>query len=266
MLGTIASDSGIWERRSLKWTFQAFPSSDYDHEAFLTVAEAAEAQKITIVHEDAGFSVSAAQWAEGEAQSKGMEVQLLSYPSDNQDFSSIVTKTKDFAPDALSMGGYYEPSIQLTNEMVAQDFNVDLYHFIQAADGVTKEALGDNVEGIMGRSSWEPQQDTPGNEEFTAGYEEMFGREPSYHSAAAYGAGEVAKAALEAGGGDSEAVREFLANETVETVGGTYQVNDKGQQEGLKYVGIQWLDGEKQVIWPDDVKTADVVVPKPEWN
>jgi acyl dehydratase len=157
-----------------------------------------------------------------------MTVQMLSYPSGSQDFSSIVTKAKAFKPEALSMGGYYEPSILLTKEMISQNFEVDLYHFIQAADGVTKDALGANVEGIMGRSSWEPQLETPGNEEFTKGYQDKFGREPSYHSAAAYAAGQVAQAALEAGKGDPDAVREFLASKTVETVAGTYKVNEIG--------------------------------------
>jgi branched-chain amino acid transport system substrate-binding protein len=266
MLGTIASDSEIWERRDLNWTFQAFPSSDYDHEAFLHVAEENGMDRITIVYEESGFSINAAEWAKQQAESAGMTVQALSYPADSQDFSSIVTKAKAFGPDALSMGGYYEPSILLTKEMMAQGFHVDLYHFIQSADGVTQEALGDNVEGIMGRSSWEPQLKTPGNDEFTAGYQKMFGRAPSYHSAAAYAAGEVAKAALEAGGGDADAVREFLASESVDTVMGTYQVNDAGQQTGYKYVGTQWIDGAKQIIWPDDAATADVEMPMPGWT
>ena len=38
MLASIASDAGIWERRVLKWTFQAFLSSTYDQESFLSIA------------------------------------------------------------------------------------------------------------------------------------------------------------------------------------------------------------------------------------
>ena len=30
MIGTLASDSSIWSRRKLRWSFQAFPSSTYD--------------------------------------------------------------------------------------------------------------------------------------------------------------------------------------------------------------------------------------------
>ncbi|HEX2131128.1 MAG TPA: amino acid ABC transporter substrate-binding protein [Actinophytocola sp.] len=265
MLGTIASDSAIWDRRALKWTFQAFPSSTYDHEAFLAVAEKQGYDRITIVNEEVGFSTAAAEWAKSEAEARGMTVQSLSYPSDLQDFGSIVSKMKSFDPQGVTMGGYYEPSISLTKEMAAQRFDVPLYHFIQSADGVTAEALGPNVNGIVGRSSWEPQLPTEGNEEFVAGYQEMFGREPSYHSAAAYAAGQVAQAAIEDGGGDAERIRDFLAGNKVETIGGTYEVNEKGQQVGMHYIGIQWQNGKKEIIWPEEDMTAEVIAPKANW-
>lgn len=265
MLATIGSDSAIWDRRKLTWTFQAFPSSTYDHEAFLHVAEEEGAKRVTIINEEAGFSVAAAKWAKAEAKKSGMEVQSLSYPSESHDFSSIVQKMKGFKPDAVSMGGYYEASVALTKEMISAGLDVPGYHFIQAADGVTAEALGKDADGIIGRSSWEPQLETAKNEEFAAGYEKQFERAPSYHSAAAYASGEVTQAAIEAGGTDREKVREFFATKTVDTVQGTYDVNEKGQQTGYKYVGIQWRGEEKVVIWPDDQATDEVVWPKRKW-
>ncbi|MQA03767.1 MAG: ABC transporter substrate-binding protein [Streptosporangiales bacterium] len=266
MLGTIASEAAVWEKRRLKWTFQAFPSSTYDHEAFLAVAEEEGYERITIINEEIGFSVAAAKWAKKEAAKHGMKVQSLSYPSDVQSFSSIVAKMKSFKPDAISMGGYYEPSITLTKEMVSKKLNVSAYHFIQSSDGVTAEALGDNTEGVLGRSSWEPQLPTKGNKKFVDGYQAMFDREPSYHSAAAYGAGELAQKSLEAGGDDADKVREYLATKEVDTVAGTYKVNAKGQQTGLRYVGTQWQDGKKEIIWPEEDVTGDVIAPKPKWS
>ena len=266
MLGTIASDSAIWDRRELTWTFQAFPSSTYDHEPFLAIADQLGWKKVTIINEEAGFSIVAAEWAKEEAESMGMTVQSLSYPTGAQDFSSIVSKMASFDPDGVSMGGYYEPSITLTKEMISQDFNVSGYHFIQSADGVTSEALGNNVDGILGRSSWEPSLPFEGNEEFAQGYSEKFDRNPSYHSAAAYAAGQVLQAAIEEAGTDPEAIRDFLAGNTVETIAGTYEVNDKGQQTGFTYVGTQWQGDQLEVVWPEDEATADVIASKPGWK
>lgn len=266
MLGTIASDAAIWDRRELNWTFQAFPSSTYDHEPFLAIAEEQGYERITIINEEAGFSIAAAEWAIEQAEEMGMTVQSLSYPTGSQDFSSIVAKMESFDPQAVSMGGYYEPSIVLTNEMISQGFSVPAYHFIQAADGVTAEALGNDVEGVLGRSSWEPQLQTPGNDEFTSGYQEMFDREPSYHSAAAYAAGQVLQEAMTEAGTGAEEIRDFFASEQVETIAGTYEVNDAGQQVGFEYVGTQWRGDGKEIVWPDEEKTADVVAPMPGWS
>ncbi|MGH3448794.1 MAG: ABC transporter substrate-binding protein, partial [Nocardioidaceae bacterium] len=55
MLGTLASDSAVWDKRKLTWTFQAFPDSTYDHQAFLAIAEKQGYKKITIINEEAGF-------------------------------------------------------------------------------------------------------------------------------------------------------------------------------------------------------------------
>lgn len=266
MLGTIASDSAIWDRRELTWTFQAFPSSTYDHEAFLEIADELGYERITIINEEAGFSIAAADWAIEQAEEMGMTVQALSYPTGSQDFSSIVAKMKEFDPQGVSMGGYYEPSIVLTKEMISQNFSVPSYHFIQAADGVTAEALGDDVDGILGRSSWEPQLDTEGNKEFEVGYEDMFDRVPSYHSAAAYAAGQVLLAAMTEEGTDVEGIRDYLGSQTVETIAGTYEVNEAGQQVGFKYIGTQWQGKSKQIVWPAEVATGDVISPMPGWS
>ncbi|MGH3664643.1 MAG: amino acid ABC transporter substrate-binding protein [Egibacteraceae bacterium] len=265
MIAVVASDSAIWDRRELNWTFQGFPSSEFDHEAFLAIARRQDVERLAIVYEEAGFSIEAAEWAEPEAQAMGMEVRSYSYPPDTQDFGSIVAQISEFGPDAVSMGGYYAPALLLTGQMVERGLNPNGYGFIQASQGSTLEALGDNAAGILGRSSWEPQLDLPGNDEFVSGYEEEFDRPASYHAATAYAGGQVVAAAIETAGLDRQGVRDFLASETVDTVQGTYEVNEAGQQVGYRYVGIQWQGDEKQIVWPEQVADAEVVWPKPEW-
>lgn len=85
-------------------------------------------------------------------------------------------------------------------------------------------------------------------------------------TAVTYASSRVAHAALTAADGDAEAAREFLASETVETIAGTYEANEKGQQVGFKYVGTQWQDRSKEIVWPADLATARPVVPKPDWS
>lgn len=155
MIGALASDSSMWDRRKLKWTFQAFPSSTYDHEAFLAALKAngPGIKKLAIVFEEAPFSIGAKNWAVEKAKAEGLTVETYGYTPGNQDFRSIIERIVSFGAEAVSMGGYYQPSVVLTRQMIERGFSPPAYHFIQSSDGVTKNALGANVQGIFGRSA-----------------------------------------------------------------------------------------------------------------
>lgn len=266
LIGTIASDSSIWTRRKLKWSFQAFPSSDFDHEGFIRVLgeKAGDQKKLAIVFEENPFSIAAKDWAVPFAEKMGFAVQAYGYAPGGQDFRSIIEKIVSFGAHAVSMGGYYQPSIALTRQMIERGYNPDGYHFIQAADGVTKDALGANVEGIFGRSAWEASVKNAANDAFVGAYGKKYSRTPSYHSAAAYAAGEVLEAAIKAKGAEPEAIRDYIASNAVETVLGDFKVNEKGQQVGYRYLSTQWQGGTSKVVGSASGTAAEW--PKPAWK
>jgi branched-chain amino acid transport system substrate-binding protein len=266
LLGTIASDSSIWTRRKLRWSFQAFPSSDYDHQGFLDIlkAKGSGLKKLAIVFEQSPFSIASKDWAEKTAAAMGLSVETYGYSPGAQDFRSIIERMVSFGAEALSMGGYYEPSIALTRQMIERGFNPTAYHFIQAADGVTRDALGANAEGIFGRSAWEASIDTPSNAAFVAAYQAKFNRLPSYHSAAAYAAGQAVAAAIKAKGAERPAIRDYIATSSIDTVLGTFRVNQTGQQTGYRYVATQWQGGASKVVGGSSPVQAEW--PKPKWS
>jgi branched-chain amino acid transport system substrate-binding protein len=266
LLGTIASDSSIWTRRKLRWSFQAFPSSDYDHLGFLDIlkARAAEAKKLAIVFEQSPFSIASKNFAEKTATAMGLTVETYGYSPGAQDFRSIIERMVSFGAEVVSMGGYYEPSIALTRQMIERGFNPAAYHFIQAADGITKDALGANAEGIFGRSAWEASIETPTIKAFVAAYQAKFNRLPAYHSAAAYSAGQVIATAIKAAGAERSAIRDYIAANSIETVLGTFRVNEAGQQTGYKYVSTQWQGGISRVVGGSS--SQPIEWPKPKWS
>ena len=265
MLGTIASDSSIWTRRHLRWSFQAFPSSDYDHEGFLKIVRAkGGTMKVAIVFEQSPFSIAAKDWAVANAGKLGLTLAAFGYAPGGQDFRAIIEHIIGFGAEAVSMGGYYQPSIALTRQMVERGFNPLGYQFIEAANGTSKDALGGNVQGIFGRTAWAASLDTAGNHAFVAAYQARFKRAPSYHSAAAYAAGQTMGAAIMAKGADRAGIRDFLATTAVPTVMGTFRVNGPGQQVGYRYTVIQWQDGAPRVVSADG--TAPIIWPKPKWS
>jgi branched-chain amino acid transport system substrate-binding protein len=109
--------------------------------------------------------------------------------------------------------------------------------------------------------SHSPEADTPGNAEFVAKYEEMFGGLPPEDAADAYAAGEVLQAAVEAVGGidDQEALADWLRENEVETILGPLSWNDDGSPTGDFLIG-QWQDGKAEIVLPPEVSTADVEV------
>lgn len=134
MIGTIASDSSIWNRRRLRWSFQGFPSSDYDHEGFLNIVKekGGGAKKLAIIFEEAPFSIAAKDWALQKAKEMGLTVEAYGYNPGAQDFRSIIERMVAAGAELVSMGGYYQPSIALTRQMVERGFNPVAYHFIQS--------------------------------------------------------------------------------------------------------------------------------------
>lgn len=266
MIGTLASDSSIWSRRKLRWSFQAFPSSTYDHQGFLEIikAKAPSLKKLAIVFEQTPFSVGAKDWAVKAAEAQGLTVEAHGYTPGAQDFRSIIERIVGFGAEAVSMGGYYEPSIALTRQMIERGFNPAGYNFIQAADGVSKNALGANIEGIFGRSAWEATEDNAATRAFVAAYEKRYKRTPSYHSAAGYAAGQLMAGAIKASGTDRAKIRDFLATQSFPTVMGTYKVNERGQQEGYRYVAIQWQGGVSKIVGGSS--PTPIVWPKPKWT
>ncbi|MFI4994296.1 MAG: amino acid ABC transporter substrate-binding protein [Hyphomicrobiales bacterium] len=266
LLGTIASDSSIWTRRKLRWSFQAFPSSDYDHQGFLDIIKqkGGGLKKLAIIFEQSPFSIASKDWAQTAAAGMGLTVETYGYNPGAQDFRSIIERMVSFGAEAVSMGGYYEPSIALTRQMMERGFNPTAYHFIQAADGVTKDALGANAEGIFGRSAWEASIETPANKAFVAAYQVKYNRLPAYHSAAAYSAGQAIAAAIRAKGAERPAIRDYIATIPIDTVLGTFKVNEKGQQLGYRYVATQWQGGASKVVGGSS--TNQIEWPKPKWS
>ena len=195
-----------------------------------------------------------------------MEVQPITYAPGIKDFGSVVEQINNFDADAVSMGGYYEPSILLTNALIGRGISPDGYFFQQASDGATSDALGAKKDGVFGYGNYIYRFKTVGNDAFVKEYQAEFDHLPSPHSGSAYAAGQVVKAAVDEAGLDREKIRNFLATETVDTVQGTFEVNEIGQQVGYRFVGVQWQADTLEIVWPEDLATADPIWPKPEWN
>ena len=74
------------------------------------------------------------------------------------------------------------------------------------------------------------------------------------------------EAARRAGSLDSEKLREQLLKLKTKTIFSDYAVDERGYQLANKGLFIQWQDGVKVVVWPDELAGAKPRFPTPLWS
>jgi branched-chain amino acid transport system substrate-binding protein len=186
------------------------------------------------------------------------------YAIDTKNFDTIVSGMKAAAPELVAHGALFEDGVGLVNAMLKADFKPKwLYQTSAPSLGDQyAEAIGvENTEGILFAISHAPEATTPGNEEFVAKYDEMFGGPPPEDAADAYAAGQVLQAAAEAVGSieDQAALADWLHENSVETILGELDWDEDGRPQG-EYLTGQWQDGKVQYVLPEEAATTDTLV------
>jgi branched-chain amino acid transport system substrate-binding protein len=200
----------------------------------------------------------------GMLEEAGVEtVYEETYAIDTKNFDTIVSAMKNADPDLVVHGAQFEDGIGMTRSMLKADFTPDMFFQTNApsfgsqfTDGIGEE----NTEGIFYAVSHSPDADTPGNAEFVAKYEEMFGDgEVPEDAADAFAAGEVLQAAVEAVGSidDQKALADWLHENEVETILGPLSWDETGAPQGEFLIG-QWQNGAPEIVLPEEAATAEV--------
>ncbi|HEX6150757.1 amino acid ABC transporter substrate-binding protein [Nocardioides sp.] len=200
----------------------------------------------------------------GMLEEAGVEtVYEETYAIDTKNFDTIVSAMKNADPDLVVHGAQFEDGIGMTRAMLKADFTPDMFFQTNApsfgsqfTDGIGEE----NTEGIFYAVSHSPDADTPGNAEFVAKYEEMFGDgEVPEDAADAFAAGEVLQAAVEAVGSidDQKALADWLHENEVDTILGPLSWDETGAPQGEFLIG-QWQNGAPEIVLPEEAATAEV--------
>ena len=94
------------------------------------------------------------------------------------------------------------------------------------------------------------------------------GEEPVEDVATAYGLAQVlAAAVVQAGVIDDELINDAIHTLEITTVFGNYQVDpETGMQTGKEIYAIQIQDGKREIVWPAEAATAELIFPAPAWN
>jgi len=255
--------------------FQLYsPAKQYLAGAVLALKEKNAKANIAFVYEDDPFSKAVAQATREQAKQSGLGLALEeSYAGSTTDFSPIINKVVSAKADALLGGGHYADGATLARQLHEQNAGLKWVTLLVAPDSPNFATLGDSAVGVSVPSQWEPQVTFkpdfgPTAAEFTKTFTEKYKIEPGYHAAGGYSAGLILQHAIEqASSIDQAKVADALNKMDVTTLFGrtkfSAEAKDHGLQLGHQMVLAQWQKkGDKlvkEVIWPKEAKTAEVL-------
>ena len=201
-----------------------------------------------------------------QAQKNGVTMVMDEYfPSGNVDFSSQIARARQGKPDLWVSVGYPNEAIEMMRQFRASNYTPKIFVHNGVAQEDFVKATGKDGEGAIGMSLYEPSLKTAGNAEFVKNFKAKYNYEPGYYSSFGYNAVYVlGEAVKKAGSIDQEKLRETLTTLKLDTVMGKHEVEPKtGMQIGIRGLLVQVQNGKREIIWPEELKSADAKVPMP---
>ncbi|MFO0993986.1 MAG: amino acid ABC transporter substrate-binding protein [Hyphomicrobiales bacterium] len=258
MLAAGASSDEIWQKGYGgifgMWT----PASRYT-QGMLRLASEAGLSSVAILHADDTFSEGVAsgvrKWAPFLKLKIELDVRLAQDPTGLED---DIRRAKDARIDLIIVAGHLNEALR-SRQAIAQVGWAPRAFYATVGPALPEwpVLVGDSDDRTFSTSIWEPNDSFPHSRDFAAAFKERFGVDPSYHAATAYAAGEILQGAiLAAGSVEREKVRQALYSLDTYTVLGRFAVDRKGMQVKRLEMIIQWQNGRKAVVWPEEIRTA----------
>jgi len=264
MVAPLAATTSIF-KKGRKYAFMVISPAEVYLEGLVDIAAKRGYKTIAIINEDTLFPKSSAQGTEELAKKAGLQVVFKeSYPKGNQDFSGLLTKLKAANPDVLAAATYFDDAVAIARQMKELDVQPKMTGVTVGGDiPKFQELLKQTAEYIYGSSQWEGTLPYPGAKEFHEAFVKEFKHEPSYHAAAGYaGCMIYAEGVKKAGTLDADKVRDALLALKTRTMFGEYQVDKDGFQVAHKMVLLQWQEGKRVVVWPDELASGKPRFPR----
>ncbi len=263
--------------------FLTWPSPKLTAKAFLEfVRSLPDIERVAILYAQTDFTVANAREMKELFEKAGYQIVAYEgYPLTITDASGILLKLKDLKPDAIIVHSYPSDALLITAQSKELDVNTKL--FILGVGGQLKAFAArfddQTKQGVVTINSWHPAIHRDAEELYKL-YIEKYGDNPPSHTLGlAWLSAIVLQQAVEkAGTLDPGKIAEVLSTETFETPFGT--VRFIGQQSARPLIVFeQWQNGRLEavfvvevdlesgeVIVRDDLRSADLIYPKPRWS
>ena len=268
MISAGASAPEIW-KQGHNTVFGLYTPASAHLDPVVEFARSRGLKRVALLYEDSPFQREVARGVRVRAKSLGMSVVFdEKFDKGASGFASMIAKMKSKRPDVVLGGSYLPEAIAFMRQAKEGKLYARLFAFsIGSALTEFGTRLGLDAEGVLGTSQWEADISLPGVGEFVQRFQTSYGHRPSIEASGGYAAGQVlGEAVKKAGSLDSQRLREALRELDTVTVFGRYQVDAAGQQTGKSAYVVQWIDGMRQVVLPEDVAMRKPAYPFRDWS
>ena len=206
-----------------------------------------------------------------EKMSKELGIELVineKYNLPLADATPLIVKAKQMHCDLLFSSGFFADGVMTVRAAKALDYNPKA--IVQGIGSVVPawvNELGKDGDYVFSGTSLHNKLKYPGNDRLNAHVKEKYGENqyPLY-----FGFGYVWMQTLQQGVEGSKSldqtkIRDWLKSNTVHTICGPMTFDEKGLPPPINFC-TQVINGEVELVYPDEIKTADPVYPKPKWK
>jgi branched-chain amino acid transport system substrate-binding protein len=204
------------------------------------------------------------------AEEEGFDIVLdKDYPAGVSDLSGVLQEIQNLNPDAVIAFCYPAGCFLMLQQAMEIGVNPKFF-YAGVGPGIAAfpQIIGpEATDGICLQGTWSQKLDFPGAQEFYDAYMEKWGIPPdNLDSVLSMQGCEILQQAIEkAGSLDTDKVRDVIATEEFMTIDGPVKFAGERTNSLARHGLCQWQNGIIEVVWPLDVATADLLIPKPEW-
>jgi branched-chain amino acid transport system substrate-binding protein len=262
-LGDRASWAYVWD--------VFFDEADMTTQQLKTMDSVESNKKVALFTDNEQDGVVMGGLWEQNAKAAGYEVVYrANFPVGTTEYGDLIRKAQDAGAEVVIAQMIPPDAIALWKQMQTLGYRPKAAFFEKAAETFDYwKALEPTGQGVMIAGFWHPSLSYPGAKELAARYEAETKAPYGQVMASTYTAAQVLLDAIAtAGSVDREAVNKAIAATSKTYVVGpvNFASGPGGHASAIPTFMLQWQKGVREIVYPANLKTADMLYPLPPWS
>jgi branched-chain amino acid transport system substrate-binding protein len=256
-----ASGDSLWEK-GYRYAVGVYTPSNKFIAGFLELLIESDIDKLAVFSADDSFSKDLAASTKIWSRRFGLKIVAFHYFEKGlQDLVPLARQARQEGAAVVIVCGHLEEALNMRAALKRINWYPRAYYAsVGAALDTFRDQLGQDANHVFSTSLFEAQARLPGAKRFFDDFSAAYQQPPGYHAGLAYAGGQVLAAAVRiADSLDREKIREALFAMDIMTIIGRYGVDPTGRQIRQQSYITQWQKGQKEIVWPESVKTAAAI-------